>query len=143
MVICLPLEFLPVSGPTERWCDVPPTFGEALLCNSRVGSDLGLNPYLITFFCRPWQGISYRCVNSDICLPTFIWKLPMGHGNWRTECSLYLIHKNREQKFRHAWVLLIPICYINSKIDQTWLWLWKWLKLKNSYKLTNYESNAK
>ena len=35
-----PTEFLPVSGPSERWC--ASTLGFALLCSSRAGSDLGL-----------------------------------------------------------------------------------------------------
>ena len=38
--IRLPPEFLPASGPTERWC--ASTLGAALLISSRVSSDLGL-----------------------------------------------------------------------------------------------------
>ena len=39
-LICLPPEFLPVSGPLTWWC--ASTLGAALLCSSRAGIDLGL-----------------------------------------------------------------------------------------------------
>ena len=39
IIIRLPPEFLPASGPTERWC--ASTLGAALLISSRVGSDFG------------------------------------------------------------------------------------------------------
>ena len=35
IIICLPLEFLPVSGWLTRWC--ASTLGTALLCSTRVG----------------------------------------------------------------------------------------------------------
>ena len=44
-LIRLPPEFLPVSGPTERWC--ASTLGAALLCSSRAGSDSGLVSRLV------------------------------------------------------------------------------------------------
>ena len=43
--IRLPLEFLPASGPTDRWC--ASTLGTALLVSSRAGSDLGLLSRLV------------------------------------------------------------------------------------------------
>ena len=42
--IRLPLEFLPVLGPLERY--MMPTLDTALLCSSRASSDLGLSPYV-------------------------------------------------------------------------------------------------
>ena len=45
LFICLLPEFLPESGPTKWWC--ASTLGAALLISSPVGSDLGLEFFII------------------------------------------------------------------------------------------------
>ena len=68
LIIRLPPEFLPASGPTERWC--ASTLGAALLCSSRAGSDLGLVSRLVWGLCQvgtlcgPWRGNSLVKVHA-------------------------------------------------------------------------------
>ena len=69
--ICLPTEFLPALGPTERWCAF--TLGTALLISSRAGSDLGLVSRLVWGLCQlgsssqVWDEIKSVFLTSNKC----------------------------------------------------------------------------
>ena len=54
--IRLPPEFLPASGPTERWC--ASTFGAAMLISSGAGYDFGLVSRLVWGLFFPHCGVT-------------------------------------------------------------------------------------
>ena len=114
LIVCLPLEFLPVLGLLTWWC--ASTLGAALLWSSRVGSDLGLvyNEILYQINTVLCLNKVNRYCSSVGCVCMHAWAEMYVHG-WRSWALTFrqspiFLFLTKKPSFRHL-LLKMSACY--------------------------------